>query len=364
MKIAFYSPMKPPSHPVPSGDRLMARLLIHCLELSRHEVHVASEFRSFLSDQDEAAIAERQTKTQEEVRRLSKEWRKSGAPDIWFCYHPYYKAPDLLGPPLAREFGMAYVTAEASYSPRRNRGLWEDIQATVLDAVGMAAVNLYFTGRDEQGLRLAAPEARFERLPAFIDPAPFLVRRPEPRPLSLVAVAMMRPGDKLNSYAALAYALGLLIDKEWTLDIVGDGPSRPEIESMFTQFPAERIRWHGLKSTDEIAAIFSASSIYVWPGHGEAYGLAYLEAQAAGLPVVAEETAGVPEVVMAERTGRLTPAGDTHAYAAAIGLLLDCEPMRSRMATEAREFAGVERSIDRAAARLDEILARYVGSRS
>ncbi|MBW6422397.1 glycosyltransferase family 4 protein [Rhizobium sp. XQZ8] len=363
MKIAFYSPLKPPGHPVPSGDRLMARLLIRCLELSGHEVDVASEFRSFLSDQDKTAMEARQTQAEKEVTRLSELWRENGPPDAWFCYHPYYKAPDLVGPSLCRDFGLPYITAEASYSHRRNKGLWEGIQARTLDAVNIAAVNLCFTGRDERGLRAAAPLARFERLPAFIDPTAFLSNHPTPRERSLVTVAMMRPGDKLSSYQALAEALGLLIHHDWTLDIVGDGPARPEVEAMFSRFPPDRICWHGLKNTDEIAAILSTASIYVWPGHGEAYGLAYLEAQASGLPVVAEEIAGVPEVVIDSRTGILTPAGDTAAYAAAIERLLLSEPARMQMATEAREFAGVERSIEKAASRLDEILARYLGER-
>jgi len=70
----------------------------------------------------------------------------------------------------------------------------------------------------------------------------------------------------------------------------------------------------------------------------------------------------VPEVVMNTRTGFLTPAGDTGAYAAAIKRLLDEEPMRLDMAAEARAFAGKERSIERAATRLNDILARYVGA--
>jgi glycosyltransferase involved in cell wall biosynthesis len=364
MKIAFYSPMKPPSHPVPSGDRLMARLLIRCLERAGHEVHIASEFRSFLSDQDEAAISEREQQAEREVARLSQLWQGSHSPDIWFCYHPYYKAPDLIGPELSKSFGLAYVTAETSYSPKRNKGAWENIQASVLDAVKLAAVNLCFTGRDEQGLRLAAPDAAFERLPAFIDPSPFLIHPAVPRRYSLVTVAMMRPGDKLNSYQALADALHLIENQDWTLDIIGDGPARPDVEAMFGSFPATRIRWHGLKSTEDIAGILSKASIYVWPGHGEAYGLAYLEAQAAGLPVVAEEIAGVPEVVMAGRTGLLTAPGDARAYAAAIARLLESEPVRAQMAAEARAFAGKERSIDKAAERLDAILAHHVGVRS
>src|SRR4051812_22263565 len=48
MNIAFYAPLKSPHHPVPSGDRLMARQLMAALTLAGHSVTVASEFRSFL----------------------------------------------------------------------------------------------------------------------------------------------------------------------------------------------------------------------------------------------------------------------------------------------------------------------------
>ncbi|MGG2478788.1 glycosyltransferase family 4 protein, partial [Rhizobium sp. BR5] len=48
MKIAFYSPLKSPNHPVPSGDRLMARLLMKAMTMGGHDVFVASELRSFL----------------------------------------------------------------------------------------------------------------------------------------------------------------------------------------------------------------------------------------------------------------------------------------------------------------------------
>ena len=40
MRVAFYSPLKPPDHPVPSGDRRMARLLIQALELAGNEVEL------------------------------------------------------------------------------------------------------------------------------------------------------------------------------------------------------------------------------------------------------------------------------------------------------------------------------------
>ena len=123
-KIAFYSPLKPATHPVPSGDRLMAQLLVHCLGSLGHDVKTASTLRAFLRDPDsESDAAELQQQAQQEVRRLSILWMREGAPDIWFCYHPCFKSPDLIGPELCQSFGIAYVTAEAAHSPRRSKGV-------------------------------------------------------------------------------------------------------------------------------------------------------------------------------------------------------------------------------------------------
>ncbi|WP_275784495.1 glycosyltransferase family 4 protein [Pararhizobium gei] len=360
MKIAFYCPLKSPRHPVPSGDRLMARQLMAALEKAGHVVELASELRAFVSEPDPSAMADVSNAAYAERRRLAVLWRETGAPDVWFCYHPYYKAPDLLGPALARQFGLKYVTAEASYSSRRNAAGWAERQAVVLEAVKGAAVNICMTERDLDGLAIAAPDARLARLSPFIDPAQFLIRQPAPQPGHLVTVAMMRPGDKMKSYAMLAEALTRIADRPWRLSIVGDGPRRDEVRSLFSGFEDERIRWHGERTPAEIAALLSESALYVWPGCGEAYGLAYLEAQAAGVPVVAQAIAGVPEVVAHGKTGLMTPPGDVAAYSAAIAQLLTEDAMRLEFAAAARRFVIEQRSFDGASERLGAILARYV----
>ena len=50
MRVAFYAPLKSPNHPVPSGDRQMARLLMKGLECAGHTIEVASELRSFSAE--------------------------------------------------------------------------------------------------------------------------------------------------------------------------------------------------------------------------------------------------------------------------------------------------------------------------
>jgi len=361
MKVAFYSPLKSPRHPVPSGDRLMARLLVTALEHGGAEVDIASEFHSFTKEPSDERLAMLKAEAVAEVGRIGQVWRQAGPPDLWFTYHPYYKAPDLLGPALAREFSLPYLTAEASLSARRDRSGWSGMQAPVAEAVSMAVVNICMTARDRIGLTEILPQAKTAMLPPFLDASAFLLLRPVPDPTRFVTVAMMRPGDKMDSYRVLAISLAMVGDLDWTLEVVGDGPCRPDVEELFAGFAPGRIVWHGERNQSEIAAILSHGGIYVWPGCGEAYGLAYLEAQAAGLPVVAQAIAGVPEVVIDGRTGLLSAPGDVPAYADAVRMLLVDGERRAALARNARQFVERERSLGMAAARLASILKEFTG---
>lgn len=360
MNIAFYAPLKSPRHPVPSGDRLMAQQLMAALERSGHDVSVISEMRSFLPAQDSPTEA-RDEEARREIERVSHLFETSEIPALWISYHPYYKAPDLLGPMLCRRFGIPYVTIETSYSQRRNLGHWKDAQDRLLDGIRLAAANICFTERDRSGLAQVAPDAKLVRLAPFIDPSAFLQRQPEPQANRMLTVAMMRPGDKLSSYRALAEALSDILHLPWTLGIVGDGPARTEVEQLFSGPLSDRIVWHGQKERHEIAQLLASASLYVWPGHGEAYGLAYLEAQAAGVPVVAEAVAGVPEAVADGRSGILVPAGNPQAYASAVSDLLQDAQRRMRLASGARDFVIRERSIETVARQLDEIVRNCAG---
>lgn len=363
MKIAFYAPLKSPGHPVPSGDRLMSRLIIQAQSMAGHKVTLASEMRAFLGNSGDApGLAALTARASEERARIAQDWHRDGPPDLWFCYHPYYKSPDLLGPPLCVTFGLPLVTAEASHSARRNIGIWSGMQADVLQMIETAAVNICMTARDMAGLRQAAPAAHVARLPPFIDTAPFTA--PTPTPNHLITVAMMRPGDKLESYARLAASLALLPDLPWTLSIVGDGPARAAVQGLFAGFAPERLRWHGLVEPAGIADLLSRAALYVWPGCGEAYGLAYLEAQAAGLPVLAFDTAGVPEVVSHGTTGLLTAAGDDAGYARALARLLTDPALRLGLAHGARAKTLRDHALGPASTALDTILHTALAGRT
>ncbi len=67
LKIAFYAPLKPPDHPIPSGDRRVAQLLMSALRHAGHEVRLVSRFRS----RDGLGDRQRQLRLQRIGRRLA-----------------------------------------------------------------------------------------------------------------------------------------------------------------------------------------------------------------------------------------------------------------------------------------------------
>ena len=126
VRIAFYAPLKPPTHGTPSGDRRVAGLLMDALERVADHVELVSTFRSFDADGDAAApggAARAGRGARAAARRRSGARRRPRLrPDLWFTYHVYYKAPDWLGPAVSAALGIPYVIAEASHAEKRAGG--------------------------------------------------------------------------------------------------------------------------------------------------------------------------------------------------------------------------------------------------
>ena len=365
MRIAFYAPMKPPDHQVPSGDREMARNLMAAMRAQGDAVEVASRFVSYSSAPSSGQLDALKVAAADEAARLLAQWQAPGAaPQLWMTYHPYYKSPDLLGPSLCRALNIPYVTAEASYAGKRDRDAWAPFQAEVVGALRQAAVNFAMTAQDQDGLaRLLGARANVMRLPPFIDMARFtgrgaVARQPD-APAELVCAAMMRAGAKVKSYEFLAAALTLVAQSNWRLTIIGDGPERGAVEAAFAKLPPGRTVWRGAAAVEDIPALLAAADIYVWPGFDEAFGVAYLEAQAAGLPVVALNCGGVADAMRAGETGILVEdSAAPQAYAEALARLITDLPFRQRLGSAARRFMQTERSLAQAGALLQGAFTR------
>jgi glycosyltransferase involved in cell wall biosynthesis len=211
------------------------------------------------------------------------------------------------------------------------------------------------------------PPQRCHRLLPFLDADPSAPPRLEARrdmarefglPLDepwILAVAMMRAPDKLASYRLLAAAAQRLLDRPWRMVVVGDGPERPAVEAAFAPM-RERVAFAGLRTPEEIARFHAAADLFAWPAVNEAYGMAILEAEAAGLPVVAGRVGGVPEIVADGRSGILVAGGDAEAFADGLEQLLHDAALRQRLGRGAAQLATERHGFAAAVARLDRIV--------
>lgn len=295
MQLAFYAPMKSPDHPVPSGDRSIARSLVAALGHMGAKVTVPSRLRCRDGKGDTKVQAALQLAAQGEVDRLIPLGQRAGW-QAWITYHNYYKAPDLIGPTVSRALGIPYLQVESTRARKRLNGPWAEFARIAEAATDAADVVFYFSTRDAIGLQENTRPAQ-----QLIHLRPFLPRNDIPSNAvgdgPMLSVGMMRTGDKLASFQVIADTLSLLADPEWQLDIAGDGPARAEVENLMSPF-GSRIRFLGQLETQTLQAAYRNASLMFWPGVNEALGMVYLEAQAAGLPVVAQDRPGMREVLV------------------------------------------------------------------
>lgn len=346
MNIACYAPLKPLDHPDPSGDRTIGRELVAALTEQGLHVVTPSRFRSrWFSCRPRlwlASLGERRRALEEASRaRVS----------LWLTYHPYYKAPDVIGPYVARELHIPYVIFQGIYSTKPKRALRTRLGYELNRKALIQARQVYSNRRlDLEGLRRIVPEERLLYVVPGIDPNLFAFDGQARRELRrawgvtdepvIVTAAMFRDDVKTRSLVFLLERLGELAraGERFYLVLVGDGETRDRISALAATELLGRHRFLGLVPREELGAVFGAGDVFAFPGFRESLGMVYLEAQAAGLPVVAFADGGVPEVVRHRQTGILTPPGDAQAYRKAITWMLEDKDRRRRMGEAAERY--------------------------
>jgi glycosyltransferase involved in cell wall biosynthesis len=104
--------------------------------------------------------------------------------------------------------------------------------------------------------------------------------------------------------------------------LVGEGPSAEALRGLSEELSlSEVVVFAGLRC--DVEQILPLIDLFVLPSLCEGFGIALVEAMAAGCPVVATAVGGIPEVVQSERVGILVPAGDPQALTDALADLLN-----------------------------------------
>jgi glycosyltransferase involved in cell wall biosynthesis len=136
------------------------------------------------------------------------------------------------------------------------------------------------------------------------------------------------------------------------VDTVGD--VRKQLEKLVVELGL-RDCFHFLGWVDEAEELLCAMDVFISASETESFGLAMVEAMAAGTPVVATRTEGAQEVVEDQKTGLLVPIGDVDRIAAAVTTLLGDVERRCTMGAHAHDVAKTKFSLDRMVNEIEKI---------
>ena len=131
---------------------------------------------------------------------------------------------------------------------------------------------------------------------------------------------------------------GISKEMDVKLLLVGDGPERARLEqiSRNSKFSKNIFFLGSLKSTKEVLNI---SDLFILPSSKESFGLSALEAMACGVPVIASDSGGIPEVISHGESGLLNSVGDTYQMTKNALKLLSNDSLLDRFKTNAYQQA-------------------------
>jgi len=249
--------------------------------------------------------------------------------------------PDILGGPRAlvyrRAEGLAVRLSDRTFAPSVE--IAEHLRATVPGAAGKIEVLHLGVGAAPPDL-LPAAEVRWQ---LGLDNDERLV----------VTTARLAPQKALDvMLEAVARLPGNIV-----LAILGDGPLEGELRSLAAALGvADRVRFLGWQ--DEVAGYVAAADVFCLSSKWEAVALAVQEAVVLGTPVVTTDVGGMSELISDRVSGRLVPAGNPSALAAALADVLASPEEGARYAAAARDRLARDFSTE---AMLDRLRRAYLG---
>ncbi len=156
---------------------------------------------------------------------------------------------------------------------------------------------------------------------------------------------------------------------DWRLDILGDGPSRQNLETLAQSIPNnERIHFAGGQANEVVVEAMRRSDVLVVPsvpgpgGRAEGIPTVLMEALSQGLPVIASRLTGIPELVRHGETGYLFPPGDSKALAGILAEIASNLDAARETAESGRQLVAAEFDLRKNANAMFELFQDYCAS--
>jgi glycosyltransferase involved in cell wall biosynthesis len=176
---------------------------------------------------------------------------------------------------------------------------------------------------------------------------------------SRIVLVLQRLESEKDTLTALrAWEASRLFDEGWSLRVVGDGSQSAELRAWVESQGVQGVAFADW--TADVGGELARAGMLLAPAPAEPFGLAVLEAMAAGVPVVAAAGGGHRETIGLLPSAPMFAPGDAAAAAGALRSLLD-EPRRARVSADGRGLVGAELTLER---HIDGLLGQYDEARA
>jgi glycosyltransferase involved in cell wall biosynthesis len=148
------------------------------------------------------------------------------------------------------------------------------------------------------------------------------------------------------------------------LTLVGEGPSRPQLEARIAELGlGEHVEITGAVAHPRALAWVASADVFCLASFAEGVPVSLMEAMALGVPVVSTRIMGIPELIADGESGLLVPPGDADRLTAALTALARDPSLRARLAAAGRQAVETEFDVDRTTEQLLELFTTHVGAR-
>lgn len=254
------------------------------------------------------------------IRLFQQYIKEHGMPDVIHVHSMLNAGVSALE--LHRRHGIPYVITEHSTSFARN--LLSDRQIALAASVASHAEQRFAVSSPfcELLMRQLGEEAgEWEEMPNIVNQA-FLdhgLQRywQKKQAFRFLTIALLTE-KKAAANLLHAFAMQFAGQDGVYLDIGGDGPERPRLESLATELGIlEQVRFLGSLSRSQVRDAMADADVFVLPSHYETFGVVVVEALALGKPVIATRCGG-PDSIVEPGDGLLVPTHDVDALAKAM----------------------------------------------
>ncbi|MGQ0634369.1 MAG: glycosyltransferase [Planctomycetaceae bacterium] len=236
-------------------------------------------------------------------------------PDV---LHTHNAVPHLIGAPAARLSGVPTVV-----HTRHGRHLYQGWKTGLMNRLACRLTNrMVAVSSDAAEVSCNHDGVSRHSVDVIwngIDVSQFPLRAQTASAASRRAIHVSRLADDIKDQRTLLRAARIVADAEpeFILDIVGDGPDRAPLEALSEELSLQsHVRFLGYRR--DVRDLLSDADVFVLSSLTEGLSISILEAMAVGLPVVATNVGGNPEVVVEEETGLLVPARSPEELASAL----------------------------------------------